>query len=164
MKIPLILFISLFSVSVFAESNTMGSLHNIAGKGHYEYGDYKTAIEEFKKGAELDDANAQYNLGSMYFKGQGTAQDYKAAIHWYTKSAKQGHASAQYNLGYMYFKGQGDTKDYIRAYMWREIAASQGDEKAMKKSEKNQESLIPSQLEKVQLLAHECVASNYKNC
>ena len=134
MKIPLILFISLFSVSVFAESNTMGSLHNIAGKGHYEYGDYKTAIEEFKKGAELDDADAQYNLGSMYFKGQGTAQDYKAAIHWYTKSAEQGHASAQYNLGYMYFEGQGYTKDYTRAYMWWEIAALQGDDKYREKS------------------------------
>jgi len=163
-KILSILFISLFSVSVFAQSNTMGSLHNIAGKGHYGYGDYKTAIEEFKKAAELDDADGQYNLGSMYFKGQGTTQDYKAAIHWYTKSAEQGHASAQYNLGDMYFKGQGDTKDYTRAYMWWEIAASQGDEKAMKNSEKNQELLVPSQLEKVQLLARECVASNYKNC
>jgi TPR repeat protein len=56
---------------VFAEANTMESLHNIAGKGHFEYGDYKTAIKEFEMGAELDDADAQYNLGSMYFKGQG---------------------------------------------------------------------------------------------
>lgn len=90
--------------------------------------------------------------------------DYEAAVKWYKRAAEQGHASAQYNLGEMYFKGQGVTQDYTRAYMWWEIAASQGDENAVKKSEKTQELLIPSKLEKVQLLARECVASNYKNC
>ena len=90
--------------------------------------------------------------------------DYEAAVKWYKRAAEQGHASAQFNLGEMYFKGQGVTQDYTRAYMWWEIAASQGDEKAVKKSEKNQELLIPSKLEKVKLLARECVASNYKNC
>ncbi len=90
--------------------------------------------------------------------------DYEAAVKWYKRAAEQGHASAQFNLGEMYFKGQGVTQDYTRAYMWWEIAASHGDEKAMKKSEKNQELLTPSHLEKVQLLARECVASNYKNC
>ena len=97
MKIPLILFLSLFSVGVFAESNTMGSLHNIAGKGHYEYGDYKTAIKEFKKGAGLNDADAQGNLGSMYFKGQGTNQDYVRAFMWWNIAASQGSTNAQKN-------------------------------------------------------------------
>ncbi len=97
MNIPLILFILLFSVGVFAESNTMGSLHNIAGKGHYEYGDYKTAIEEFKMGAGLNDADAQYNLGSMYFKGQGTIEDYIRAHMWWGIAASQGHTNAQGN-------------------------------------------------------------------
>ncbi len=84
-------------MGVFAESNTMGSLHNIAGKGHYEYGDYKTAIEEFKKGAGLNDADAQYNLGSMYFKGQGTIEDHIRAHMWFNIAASNGHAKAQEN-------------------------------------------------------------------
>ncbi len=90
--------------------------------------------------------------------------DYEAAVKWYKRVAAQGNTSAQFNLGEMYFKGEGVTQDYTRAYMWWEIAASQGDEKAVKKSEKNQKILTPSQLEKVQLLARECVASNYNNC
>jgi hypothetical protein len=100
----------------------------------------------------------------MYYYGIGVIQDYEAAAKWYRLAAEQGDASAQLNLGEIYLKGQGVTQDYTRAYMWWEIAASQGDENAVKNSEKNQELLIPSQLEKVQLLARECVASNYKNC
>ena len=95
MKIFLILFISLFCAGVFAEAKTMGALHNVAGKGHFGYGDYETAIEEFRKGAELDDADAQYNLGSMYFKGQGTTQDYVRAHMWWNIAASKGIDEAQ---------------------------------------------------------------------
>ncbi len=132
------------------------------GKGVTQ--DYEAAAKWYKLAAEQGHAKAQIALGLMYYYGIGVIQDYEAAAKWYRLAAEQGDASAQLNLGEIYLKGQGVTQDYTRAYMWWEIAASQGDENAVKNSEKNQELLIPSQLEKVQLLARECVASNYKNC
>ena len=40
--------------------------------------------------AEQGEANAQYNLGAMYFTGNGVTQAYKAAVKWYTLAAEQG--------------------------------------------------------------------------
>jgi len=66
----------------------------------------------FLKAAEQGDAEAQKNLGRMYFKGEGVTRDYAEAEKWYRKSAEQGNSIAQKNLGMMYFKGEGVTQDY----------------------------------------------------
>ena len=39
--------------------------------------------------ANAGDADAQYNLGFMYYNGKGVEQDYKKAYEWYSKSAEQ---------------------------------------------------------------------------
>ena len=49
--------------------------------------------------AEAGDAEAQNNLGLMYFNGRGVAQDDAEAVAWYRRAAEQGFANAQYNLG-----------------------------------------------------------------
>ena len=49
--------------------------------------------------AEAGDAEAQNNLGLMYFNGRGVAQDEAEAVAWYRRAAEQGFANAQYNLG-----------------------------------------------------------------
>ena len=59
---------------------------------------YKKAIEWFEKAAEQGDADAQYNLGVMYYDGQGVDVNYKKAFECYEKAAEQGHAQAQHNL------------------------------------------------------------------
>jgi TPR repeat protein len=78
----------------------------------YASGDYATALREWKPFAEQGDADAQYNLGQMYFQGKGVPQDYKTAVKWYTLSAEQGFADAQSNLGVIYQYGKGVAQDY----------------------------------------------------
>jgi TPR repeat protein len=67
--------------------------------------------------AEQGDADAQINLGVMYFTGRGVPQDYAAPTSWYRKAAEQGDAGAQYRLGVMYAYGHGVPKDYTSAHM-----------------------------------------------
>ena len=49
----------------------------------YERGNYKEAVKWWKLAAEQGDADAQYNLGHMYYKGQGFPQDYALAHMWF---------------------------------------------------------------------------------
>jgi hypothetical protein len=48
--------------------------------------------------------------------------------------------------------------------MWFNIAASSGDETAAGMRDRLAEIMTPSQLEKAQDLARECVRKNYKGC
>ncbi len=61
-----------------------------------------TEGESGRFGAEQCLAEAQYNLGVMYYNSQGVPQDHATAMRWYRKAAGQGMAEAQYHLGYMY--------------------------------------------------------------
>ncbi|HLS17219.1 MAG TPA: tetratricopeptide repeat protein [Paenalcaligenes sp.] len=63
----------------------------------------KTAI----KLAEQGNAEAQFNLGLMYYFGQEVRQDYAKAAEWFEKAAAQDVADAQFNLGFMYYNGKG---------------------------------------------------------
>ena len=91
----------------------------------YNRGDYATALREWRPLAEQGDAEAQFNLGLMYYKGRGVPQDYAEAVKWYRKAAEQGVAEAQYNLGFMYNNGQGIPQDYAEAARWYLKAAEQ---------------------------------------
>lgn len=55
---------------------------------------YATALREFRLLAEQGDANAQYNLGTMYDNGEGVREDDEEAAKWYRKAAEQGDATA----------------------------------------------------------------------
>ena len=68
--------------------------------------------------AEQGDAEAQNNLGAMYYTGQGVRQDYAEAARWYRKAAEQGDVQAQYNLGLMYYNGQGVRQDLHLSKEW----------------------------------------------
>ena len=45
-----------------------------------EKGDYKKALIIFEELSYKNNAEAQYNLGFLYYNGQGVKQDYKKAI------------------------------------------------------------------------------------
>ena len=77
-------------------------------------------------------AEAQNNLGFLYYTGQGVPQDYVEAARWYRLAADQGLAEAQYNLGLMYAEGEGVPQDDAEAARWYRLAADQGDAKAQK--------------------------------
>lgn len=90
----------------------------------------KEFVSKDKRYANQGDANAQFNLGFMYYTGDGVKQDYKEAIKWFTKSANQGNVNAQINLGAMYEEGIGVKKNYQEAIKWITRAANQGDTEA----------------------------------
>jgi TPR repeat protein len=135
------------------------------GIAAFKRGGPATALREwFQLAAEEGYASAQYYLGQMYRNGRGVPQDDKAAMKWYTLAAKQGYADAQYNLGVMYAFGKGVPKDYVYTHMWGNLAASNGMKKGAELREQAAKEMAPSQLEKAQDLARECLRKKYKGC
>ncbi len=83
-------------------------------------------IDAMREKAERGDANAQANLGSLYFLGQDVPQDYAQAMIWYRKAAENGNVWGQYGLGGLYDSGLGVRQDYAQAATWFRKAAEQG--------------------------------------
>ena len=96
------------------------------GMRAYERGDYAAALAEWGPLAERGDANAQYNLGTIYDEGLGVPQNFGEANRWYRLAAEQGNAAAQYNLGTMYSYGKGVAQNFGEANRWFRLAAAQG--------------------------------------
>ena len=97
-----------------------------AGDAAYNRGDYATALAEWTPLAEAGDAEAQFDVASMYQIGQGVPQDYAEAVRWFRLAADQGHAMAQISLALMYDDGLGVAQDYAEAVRWWRRAADQG--------------------------------------
>jgi TPR repeat protein len=76
--------------------------------------------------AQQGDANAQVNIGTLYYQGLGVTQSYTEAAQWFELAANQGNAQGQFNLGNMYSQGQGVLQDYSAAVKWFQLAADQG--------------------------------------
>ena len=70
------------------------------------------------KSAEQGNAEAQYNLGLMYYNGEDVEKDFPTAKYWFEKSAEQGNAEAQYKLGDIYYNGQGGKRDHTQEFHW----------------------------------------------
>ncbi len=124
-----------------------------------EQGDVK-ALQWYHKAAEQGYAEAQFNLGLMYFEGQGVPQDYAEAVRWHRKAAEQGYARAQFLLGMMYFLGQGVPEDEAQAHMWINLAASRlppGEDRdeSVKGLDIIAKVMTPAQISEAQKLARE---------
>ena len=111
---------------------------------------FKEKLAEASNG----NAEAQYDVGTMYQNGRGVKADRDKAIAWYRKAAaqgesksisrlqlmqanatrfektaseaKDGNADSQYDLGNMHMKGVGTNIDYRQAVKTFEQSASQG--------------------------------------
>lgn len=66
---------------------------------------YVTAMKWYTLAAAQGYAQAQTQLGAMYYNGQGVVQDYKTAMKWFTLAAEEGNGSAQYGLSIMHARG-----------------------------------------------------------
>jgi len=53
--------------------------------------DYKTAVKWYSLAAKQGDANAQTNLGVMFYKGEGVIQDIVYAHMWLNIAASSGN-------------------------------------------------------------------------
>ena len=71
--------------------------------------------------ARQGDAEAQSNLGDMYFN-----KDNAEAVEWYRKAAEQGDAYSMIKLTDMYRNGRGVPKDQAEAVKWYRKAAETG--------------------------------------
>lgn len=85
------------------------------------------SFAKLQREAEAGDADAQYQLGSMYSMGGGVPVDAVKAVDWFQRAAAQGLAKAQNYLGYIYLNGEGVPKDAVKALEWFLKAAAQGD-------------------------------------
>ncbi len=82
----------------------------------YKKGLYKEAFVGFEKLAKSGNANAQYNLGMMYYNGVGVKKNKILAFVWLEQASNNGNKLAQNKLGYMYEKGEvKGTKDEAKA-------------------------------------------------
>ena len=94
----------------------------------YNKGDYDTAFEYLSKAAELDDLDAHYYLGIMYWKGEGVEKEEEKYVYHSEKAAMGGHPFARNNLGW-YEEGNGNIERAVKHYI---IAANLGCGQSMK--------------------------------
>jgi len=131
--------------------------HYQKGIKNYKPDDAAAAVRELKPLAERGNADAQFNLGSLYYQGWGLPQDYQEAVRWFRKAAEQRHTYAQTTLGTIYAEGvQGViAKDYPQALMWFIFAAAQGDAEAMEFRNTLAAKMTPAQIAEAQKMARE---------
>lgn len=90
----------------------------------------KDKIDKVIGRAEQGDAQAQYELASMYENGRGVKKNIDDALKWYWKAAENGHVGAQIDLGWFYQNGQFVEKDIKQAIALYMKAANQGNPQA----------------------------------
>ena len=61
------------------------------------------AIEYYRQGVEMNQANCCYNLALIYKYGKSVPEDTPRAIELYQKAATLKHVSSMYNLGELNF-------------------------------------------------------------
>jgi uncharacterized protein len=125
-------FLGLVLALPIALSQTQPAAAQIAPNASeaYKRGDYAAALKLLWPQAAQGNAEAQNNLGLMYYRGQGIPQDRAEAASWFRMAAEKGHARAQYNLGLTYHKGAGVPQDSVEALKWFRKAAEQGNARA----------------------------------
>lgn len=102
-----------------------------AGLGAYDVGDYASAFDHWRAGAERNQTKAQSGLGFLYYKGLGVPRDSVQAARWFLRAAEKGEPNAQFFLGLMHFFGDGVPRNLERALMWCELALAGGQVEAL---------------------------------
>ncbi len=121
---------------------------------------HTTPISEWRSLAEQGDAEAQANLGGVYFMGRHVPKDYAEAAKWYGLSADHGNANAQTTLGVMYFMGLSVPKDYVQAHMWLSLSIANpvpgvGRDQVVKNRDKLATKMTTAQIDEAEKLARE---------
>ena len=73
------------------------------------------AAKWYRRAAEQNEENAQYELGKCYAEGVGVEKDIHEAIKWYSKAAENNSDDAMYELGKCYAAGLGVKKSKKKA-------------------------------------------------
>lgn len=89
-------------------------------------GDFTTALDEYRKAADLGYSAAMRSVGEVYDYGRGVPADYAEAMKWYRKAVDAGSSRANLDIGWLYENGQGVPVDYVEAMKWYRRAADAG--------------------------------------
>lgn len=121
-----------------ADPNDAKSLYELGvrcWKGDGVEMDPLTAIELYRRAAEMGYAEAQYTYGMAYRKSLHEILPRAAAkaegVKWLQKAADQGHEKAQLALAKCYLTGEGVKKDEAEAFKIYRKAADAGSAEAM---------------------------------
>ena len=131
--------------------------------------DWKNALLNYKKLAEMGDVVAYDGLASMYYYGRGVPKDRKIAFQYANLAARNGYHWGQSMLSKMYYEGDGIEKNASNAYLWSYItvlgvADSPSKQITYSYLEKIAESIPYDDLVKIKRKAQICKATNYKTC
>ncbi len=84
-------------------------------------------ILNLKKRAEAGEAEALYELGSLYRTGKGVEKDQAKAIASFERAAKLGNRDAQTAMASSHLFGVGVPVDDEKALQWLKLAAERGE-------------------------------------
>ena len=119
-------------MTVMAAAQTAQELLN-EGNAKYEAGQMEAAIELYTQAANKGLAEAQFQLGKMYYLGESGSKDYSSASMWFKRAARQRHAKAEYGLATCYMNGDGLPVNYDQALMYMKASALRGYAPAQRK-------------------------------
>lgn len=94
-----------------------------AGLQHLAEGRHAEARMELEPLALEGDAEAQFNLGTLYTLGLGVPISQEKAVEWFSKAANGYHYEAANTLAKMYLSGVGVKQDQEKAMYWMGWAA-----------------------------------------
>ena len=112
-------------MTVMAVAQTAQELLSDAN-AKYEAGQMDAALELYTQAANKGLAEAQYQLGKMYYLGESGSKDYSSASMWFKRAARQRHAKAEYGLATCYMNGDGLPVNYDQALMYMKASALRG--------------------------------------
>ena len=135
--IYVILFSLLFAPLSWAQTNPLGfSIYDEAETKFeasmndaftaFQNGEYTKAKEIWLLHSRNGNAQASYNIGTLYSNGYGVGLSETEAFPWYKKAAEAGYVNAQVALAKRYKKGQGTVNDETLARKWYQTAAQSG--------------------------------------
>jgi TPR repeat protein len=118
------------------------------------------AFRWYRKAAEQGDADAEAEVGAVYWGGwqpdSPVQRDTSQALKWFRKAADQGQEEAQFALGIMYERGaEGVPPDYALAHMWLNLAAAQSAGLAKVSLDELAAKMTPDQIAEARRLARE---------
>jgi TPR repeat protein len=129
MKQNLLIFISLLIFQlIFGQS---ADELNQQSKALVQQGKYNEAFPILKKSAELENAEAQYNLGYFLQNGVAGVKNEKEAVEWYKKSSDNGFNDGHYALMMAYGNGQGIEQNSEKAFEYALKCANNNDATCM---------------------------------
>ena len=112
-------------MTVMAVAQTAQELLSEAN-AKYEAGQMADALELYTQAANKGLAEAQFQLGKMYYLGESGSKDYSSASMWFKRAARQRHPKAEYGLATCYMNGDGLPVNYDQALMYMKASALRG--------------------------------------